>query len=970
MRVESRLAGVLSCFALSGFAALLFQVAWTREFALVFGTSELAIATVLAGYMGGLAVGAALCARFEHRVRRPLLAYGLLELAIGASAYAVPHAIRACERMVVALFGGLSELPSADGGAIALFYIAATLAIVGIPTACMGATLPLLARSCVRSDAELGPRVAMLYATNTAGAVAGAIGAAFFLLPALGLRGSIYVGIAANLAAFGVAVLLARRLGSEPATPPEAGSSRAAERSPALRLASAAMFASGAASFAYELLWTRLLGHVFGGSLYAFATMLASFLSGIAIGSALASRVATTPERAARAFGTAQLAIAAASLAVFAALDLAPALALAVGAARDVPLANALVAALTLLPATLAIGATYPLAVRSAAAAPAQLGAVSARIYAFNTAGGIAGSLATGFFGLPLLGYRGVLVAAMAINLALAALWATRCLAAGRPRLRRVAACAALLALAAATPAPLRLLASSPFDLAGPAASLLYHGVGRSASIAAAVGRQGSLEIRSNGLAESNLRLRGESETYAYAWLAALASLLRPETRELLVIGFGGGGVLETLPSTVERIDVVEIEPEILRANAAVAELRAVDPLRDPRLRVTLNDVRGALLRTTKRWDAIVSQPSHPWTEGASHLYTQGFFELARQHLRPGGVFVQWVGLPFLDPFLLRSCIATLRRVFAHVQVYLPYPYGEVYFAASDAPLDWKTSARRFIGDARADAARFGVFSLEDVALALRLDDAEAAELAAGAEPIRDDRNAFQFRTRGDIGGALALLEHPGRFGDERLAGLDRSALARRLLASGRRAEALRVLPGAARELGALPALVERARELALREDWRSVEALDASLAAFAPVDAGYAEAAEARVRWRVASRDPARAREAVAIADAALPLSNRFEFRFERARALALAGDTRESATALAQILRQLARFPASAAQARTREALHARARRVLAELPSEGPEGVRRRELERWTDSVLGSAVPAPGAAASLGR
>jgi spermidine synthase len=967
MRFESRMAGALLCFALSGFAALLFQVAWTREFALVFGTSELAIATVLAGYMGGLAAGAALCARFESRVRRPLLAYGLLELAIGACAFGVPHAIRACETLVVALFGGQPELPSSDGAGIALFYVAASLVIVGLPTACMGATLPLLAKSCVRSDAELGPRVAWLYATNTAGAVAGAVGAAFFVLPAFGLRGGIYVGIAANLTAFGIALLLARGSDAETALTRAARENFAAVRGAALRFASLAMCASGAASFAYELLWTRLLGHVFGGSLYAFATMLASFLSGIAIGSALASRVATTPERAARAFGGAQLAIAAASLAVFAAIDFAPAVALALGAGRDVPLANALVAAAALLPATLGIGATFPLAVRSAAAAPEQLGAASARIYAFNTAGGIAGSLATGFFGLPLLGYRGVLFAAVSINLALAALSARRAHAQSGVPKRQLAAAGALLALAALVPEPRRLLASSPFDLSGPAAQLLYHGVGRSASIAAALGRQGALEIRSNGLAESNVRLRGESETYAYAWLASLASLLRPETRDLLVIGFGGGAVLETLPRSLERVDVVEIEPEILRANAAIASLRAVDPLRDPRLAIRVNDVRGALLRTNATWDAIVSQPSHPWTEGASHLYTQGFFALAREHLRPGGVFVQWVGLPFLDPVLLRSCIATLRSVFAHVQVYLPHPYGEVYFAASDAPLDWKTSARRFVSQAPEEAARFGVHAVEDVALALRLDDADSAVLAAGAALILDEHNAFQFRTRGDPRGAAALLEPTDRFSPERLADLDRAMLARRLLANGRRADAERIWPGEARALGELPELVRRARDLARREDWRGVEALEPELAGLSAVDAGYADAAEARAAWRIAARDPARAREAVAIADAALSLSNRFELHFDRARALALAGEPEDAAAAVAQVLRHLGRFASSSQQARTREALHAHARRALAEIPAEGPEGPRRRELERWASSLLGSSqnMPAPSAA-----
>ncbi len=965
MHLEGRLAGTLLCFALSGFAALLFQVAWTREFALVFGTSELALATVLAGYMGGLAVGAALCARLAGRIQRPVLVYGLLELAIGGCAWAVPVAIRASEGLVVALFGGVAELPSESGAAIALFYALCSLAIVGVPTACMGATLPLLARSSVQSDAQIGPRVALLYAINTAGAVIGAVTAAFALLPVLGLRRTVYLGIGANLCAFAIALLLSRRT-------PRIAQAAMVSAGPSLRPGSARMLpfmlASGAAAFSYELLWTRLLGHIFGGSLYAFATLLASFLSGIALGSAFASRSATSPERAARAFGLAQLYIAGASLAVFAALDAAPELARAIGAGRDAPLANAAVAALLLLPAALGIGVTFPLAVRVVAAGPEQVAAATARVYAWNTAGAIAGSLGTGYFGLPVLGYRGVLLAALGVNLALAAasLGLLRSAAPGALA-RRLALCAALLALALWTPAPRRLLASSPFDLSGPAPQVLFHGVGRSASVSAVVGRQGALEIRSNGLAESNIRLQGEAETYSYAWLAALAPLLRPETRELLVVGFGGGGVLETIPATVERIDVVEIEPQILRANVAIAGLRALDPLRDPRLHVALNDVRGALRLTTRRWDAIVSQPSHPWTEGASHLYTQGFFQLARDHLRPGGVFVQWVGLPFLDPILLKSCIATLRSVFAQVQVYLPYPYGEVYFVASDQPLDWKSGSRRFLELAPRDAARFGVYGPEDLALALRLDDAGAAELAAGAEPIRDDRNLFQFRTHGDMRAVAALLDRPERFEPDRLAGLDRDYLARRLLGIGRSAEAERLFPGVQARQLEVPELVARAQQHAAQADWSAVAALDPELARIGPVDAGFAAAAELRLHWRLTAGDPARAREAVAIADGALLLANRFELYLWRAQALAAAGEPGPAASALAQVLRQLGRSAGQSQPQSAREPLRRLALEVLEKLPRDGNPGQRRVALETWVESLLGPAAGAPAPAAT---
>ena len=144
------LLAVLACFALSGFAALLYQTAWTREFAFVFGTSELAVAAVLAGYMGGLAAGAALAARFAPRVSRPVLAYGLLELGIAVCALLVPATIALSQRLMAALFGDQPTPDPGDGVAITAFRLLVSVLILLPPTAMMGATLPMLARYAVR----------------------------------------------------------------------------------------------------------------------------------------------------------------------------------------------------------------------------------------------------------------------------------------------------------------------------------------------------------------------------------------------------------------------------------------------------------------------------------------------------------------------------------------------------------------------------------------------------------------------------------------------------------------------------------------------------------------------------------------------------------------------------------------------------------------------------------------------------
>ena len=111
----------------------------------------------------------------------------------------------------------------------------------------------------------------------------------------------------------------------------------------------------------------------------------------------------------------------------------------------------------------------------------------------------------------------------------------------------------------------------------------------------------------------------------------------------------GGGGAVSGVPASVEEIHAVELEPQVVRAIRAVASRRMHDPLSDPRLKIIHNDARAALALTNKQYDVIVSQPSHPWTAGASHIYTREFLQLARQRLTDDGVFLQWMDASFID---------------------------------------------------------------------------------------------------------------------------------------------------------------------------------------------------------------------------------------------------------------------------------------------------------------------------------
>jgi spermidine synthase len=750
------LAGLTVCFFLSGLAALIYQTAWTRELAFVFGTSELAVATVLAAYMAGLAAGAALAGRLAPRIRRPVLAYGWLELGVAVSALLVPVGLDGATRLLLALYGGEPGLPDASHQGIGLFYAAIAFGLLMLPTLFMGATLPLLVRHAVGSDDELGQQVSRLYAWNTGGAVVGTVLTAFLLLPQFGLGQTVWIAVAVNTAVFVVAAWLAR---GSPPPPAEAARlfAPAADRLwvlPAVAL-------SGVVSFTGEVLWTRSLSHLLGGSVYAFATMLSSVLLGIALGALAASRWADSGERAGRAFAFAQLGAALFSVVAFLAVaalpdvlprDLDPYAALGLGA---------LVCAAILLPGSLCFGATYPLAVRILASSADEAGPASARVYTWNTGGAIVGALSAAYWTLPTLGFEGTLSFAVALNVALS-----------------IAAVAAVRSFRASLPfASVGAVLLGGVLMIGPPVSLLLHGplggasgvlrdlrIGRSASVTVSEAA-GRFDLRTNGLPESRIRTPAAppGELIIVRWMGALPTVLRPKIENLVIVGLGGGVSLERVPASVERIHVIELEAEVVAANRALGPARAIDPLSDPRVTVHENDARSALLLSGDRFDAVVAQASHPWTAGSAHLYTREFFGLVASRLEPGGVFVQWMGAAYVNEPLLRTIVATLVDTWPHVRVYQPYSESFL-FVASDQPFADSSEVDRFHARDPEAARGVGLVRADDLDAVLYLDDEASKRFALGAEICTDDRNLLQMRSPFVRGGSdsIGALGAPG----------------------------------------------------------------------------------------------------------------------------------------------------------------------------------------------------------------
>jgi spermidine synthase len=672
-----------------------------------------------------------------------VLVYGFLELGVALSALAVPLGLRGAQSLLLALFGGQPDLPDASQSAINLYYGAAAFVLLMIPTAFMGATLPLLVRHAVSRDADVGKRIGALYAWNTFGAVMGTLLTAFGLLPLLGLSRTVAVAVAVNALVFVLACLIAR--GAEgPA--PEAGSRRETAAQPlpfSWILPAIAM--SGFVSFTGEVLWTRLLAHLIGASVYAFASMLASFLLGIAIGSAAASRLATDAARATRVFALVQLGAGLLTLVAYLVADRLPGW-LPVPSDPYAGIAiGALASMAVLLPAALCFGATYPLAVRILARGPDDASLASARVYSWNTVGAIAGALAAASFVQPLLGFAGTVKAMVLLNVLIAA---AGLFAQGSAR-RGLLVVPGILALGVVLlplGPPLRLIGSGS-GMGAETGELRYLGVGRSSTVMLADPSPRGHRLRTNGLPEAMIRGRGRplGADRTLRYMAVLPSLLRPDTRSLVVVGLGGGVSLENVPKSVEEMHVIELEPEVVTANQIIGSERAVDPLQDPRVSLHLNDARTALLLTGRRFDAIVAQASHPWTAGASHLYSLEFFRLVASRLTDDGVFVQWMGAPFVDRFLLRTVLATLLEVWPHVRVDQLSPASFV-FSASAAPLVEPDVDALLAVDAEAARAA-GLTGSIDIDAIHVMGGERLASFTGDAPVNQDDRNHLQMRS-------------------------------------------------------------------------------------------------------------------------------------------------------------------------------------------------------------------------------
>lgn len=764
------LALLAGLFFLSGAAGLVDQVVWLRYLGLVFGNTTLATATLLAVFLGGLGAGAWMFGKSAARRRRPLAAYGLVELGVALWALASPALFAGIDRVYVELYRAVGSAPEAfAAGRVVLAALA-----LGPPTVLMGASLPLLIAEAARGrTAREGERVtALLYAINTLGAVAGVAFAGFFAIRTFGLWASLSMASTAQALVALVAVIVARRevavAGAPPAPSPLRPPEPPAPADPAATRAArgllAAAFAMGATSLACEVLWTRILVFYFGSSVYAYSLMLVLFLAGLGAGSALAAPwVARLRPAAALAVLEAALAIAAiATVLLFTSLDARLVLLSELVRPREFA-AGVLVQLLAvlpiLLPPTLLMGASFPFVVALAHRAGRDLGASAGRVYGANTAGSIVGALGAGFLLVPALGSQNGLLALGAVNGALALWFLTRDRPAAAARARRLLPSA----VTAAALAPLAALPLLPADrvilgaglFRGAAAEELLH-FHEDAQAAVAVRRLVDPAGPYLSLELNGVNVAGTShDLYAVQMMQGHLPLLlgAGRTRSVVHIGFGSGGTAHAVAQhPVEQIRIVEISPAVLAASDRWFAGVNQGVLADPRVRVEINDGRNFLLATAERFDAVLSDSIHPRYAGNGALYSREYFELLASRLEPGGVASMWLPTYALTTANYLQILRAFRDVFPSTVVwYEPAALNSFTIVTGRRERElWDgAAAAAAMAEPRVAAAlaALGIRGPADLALCYLVGPEELEPLLARVPPHVDDLPVVEYES-------------------------------------------------------------------------------------------------------------------------------------------------------------------------------------------------------------------------------
>lgn len=669
-------------FFVSGAAGLVYQSLWLRLFTLVLGNSLHSAAVVLAAFMAGLALGAWAAGRRLERVKDRLGLYAFIELGIAATGLGAGWLIPRIGPLSAWLVAALPAGPLFPAAVRFIFSFTVLL----VPTALIGATLPVLSQHLTPRLELAGRRIGSLYGWNAAGAVAGCVLTGFWLLRLAGMHATLLTAAALNLAVFIAALALRVKEGkaqNQTAKVQAKGQTAAPARGPRVLVEAAAL--TGAAVMALESVWSRFLSYIVYNDMYVYYLMLAVILAGIGLGSLLYGAFLERRLTSVSALGWLELALGLSVAGCYLAAGWhygRPESGLAIrhlqGLFEDrflgllaVRIAYALL--VMFIPALLS-GMIFPLTCRLYCREERAVGRDTGLIYAANTLGAVAGALLGGLVLIPRLGVQASLFLAAAVTLYLGV---RLLLAAGKEKrsswkLRAALAAVLLIFITGATLPGNQVRRFALKERAHQA--VLYYREGLTGTVLVTRDKLNGLRnLLINAIAEVHDSFGGMQTFKLMGHLPFL--LHRGPAQSVLMVTYGAGiasGAVAVHP--IKDLHVVEMEPAVVEASRQFAD-RNRSVMDDPRVRIHLEDGRNYLYTTGDRFDIIISDATNPGSADSWLLYTVEFYRLCRARMSQGGVMAQW--LPLHTGTLEGYCaiLAAFQEVFPHTSIWFTKDY-------------------------------------------------------------------------------------------------------------------------------------------------------------------------------------------------------------------------------------------------------------------------------------------------------
>jgi spermidine synthase/MFS family permease len=722
-------------FFVSGVSGLIYESIWSQYLKQFLGHAAYSQTLVLVIYMGGMALGSWIAALGVSRLRNLLLVYAIVEIALGILALAFHGVfIRYLDISFDTIIPFLNQpLPIA-------LYKWTTASIIILPQSILlGATFPLMAGGILRRFPGLsGYKTSVIYFVNTFGASFGVLISGFYLTKHWGLKGAIIsAGILDLFVGFAILALCltekkaAKKEDSVELTPTSDGEIECRGGDDGERgsypqdpddifavdkeftttpidnrnyyyplLAIACLTAT--ASFIYEIGWIRMLSLVLGSSTHSFELMLSAFILGLALGSFFVRNKLDTIKNAPRFLGIVQIVMGAtAIMTLFSYGNMFNFMVFTLDGLDDTEsgyiffnIISHVICMVIMLPSTICAGMVIPLIIHMLYKKGYGEQAIG-KAYAVNTAGGILGVVIAVWVLMELVGLKWLITIGAALDIGIG-LYVLYHFAETRHSITRtvaqpVALAVLLLAVAFANIDPI-LASSGVFRYASISSSkrIVGHIDGRTATISLFRTAGNNLVLSTNGKPDASVGMGEEfsSDEHTMALLGLLPLSARHETRTAAVIGMGAGMTAHYMlyDPMIERLDVVEIEPAMVKLARQIGP-KVANAFEDPRSRIYIEDAKTFFSAQSRSYDVIVSEPSNPWVSGVSSLFSVEFFRHIRRHINDGGLLVQWFHSYEADITILASILKALEESFP---VYDMYAVGSdlIILAAKDSVTD------------------------------------------------------------------------------------------------------------------------------------------------------------------------------------------------------------------------------------------------------------------------------------------